>query len=97
MSLNSSENGSEAKSLEGEREITKANPDQVHSRTASRKVDYVVVIDIVENDPLFVAIHRASFKSSGKLHINQTNYTAIRTSPIAISIETKASLDDARV
>ncbi|KAK9787720.1 putative methyltransferase type 11 [Seiridium cardinale] len=97
VSLNSSARNSE-EDLE-DTELVKADGvDQVHSRSRSRKVDYVVVLDIAETDPLHSAIRNASFEeATGKLHVNQTEYPSVALSPIAVSIETKANVDDARV
>ncbi|KAK9419059.1 putative methyltransferase type 11 [Seiridium unicorne] len=97
VSLNSSARNSE-EDLE-DTELVKADGlDQVHSRSRSRKVDYVVVLDIAETEPLHSVIRNASFEeATGKLHVNQTEYPSVALSPIAVSIETKASVDDARV
>ncbi|KAH8748989.1 hypothetical protein F5883DRAFT_582025 [Diaporthe sp. PMI_573] len=74
--------------------------DLMHTRTDSKKVDYVLVLDVADGVPLKTVISdltlRAALDVDGFLsrdtpppHVNQTTYQPIRDSPIAVSIETK--------
>lgn len=68
--------------------------DLLHTRTDSKKVDYVLVLDIADGTPLKTIISDLILKAalhpnSPPPHVNQTTYHPIRDSPIAVSIETK--------
>jgi hypothetical protein len=74
--------------------------DLMHTRTDSKKVDYVLVLDIADGTPLKTVIsdltQSAALDEDGlpsgdrpPPHVNQTTYYPIRDSPIAVSIETK--------
>lgn len=77
----------------GQDSETNASPGQAYRLSGSKKVDYVVMMYILESELLRQAIRLASYKEdSGGPHVNQTSYTTLRYSPIAVSIETKVSL-----
>ncbi|KAI1265978.1 hypothetical protein F5Y18DRAFT_34113 [Xylariaceae sp. FL1019] len=92
ISQNSSDRESLAETTAESASASDADPvELVHSRSGSKKVDYVVVLDVAEDQPFYDTIRRASFTHAGKLHVNQTEYAPIEMSPIAMSIETKAN------
>ncbi|KAI3320536.1 hypothetical protein HD806DRAFT_235445 [Xylariaceae sp. AK1471] len=66
---------------------------QVHSRSDSKKVDYVLALDPGDDTDLMkmfsVFIPRESIERNKLHHVNQTIYRPLRYSPIACSIETK--------
>ncbi|KAI1124007.1 hypothetical protein F5Y10DRAFT_250670 [Nemania abortiva] len=73
--------------------------DLMHTPADSKKVDYVLVLDILDGTTLKTVIsdliQRESVKARGAqpqvppAHVNQTTYRPIKDSPIAVSIETK--------
>lgn len=62
-----------------------------HTRTGSKKVDFGVVVVPGKDTPLREAVQRAAF-GGAQCSINQTTYSAVRYSPIAVSIELKRKL-----
>ncbi|KAI0467081.1 hypothetical protein F4859DRAFT_495689 [Xylaria cf. heliscus] len=61
--------------------------------SGSKKVDYAIVLDVLEDSVLHTAIANILFQvdaSRRKRHVNQTAYQPINKSPIAVLIETKA-------
>ncbi|KAI0877568.1 hypothetical protein GGS24DRAFT_446808 [Hypoxylon argillaceum] len=72
------------------------NPD----RSRTNKVDYVVVLRNVDDEPLQQAIRRVAFNNeTGTGYVNQTAYNPIFDTPIAVSIATReaSSNDDPMV
>ncbi|KAK6840983.1 hypothetical protein PG987_001843 [Apiospora arundinis] len=67
---------------------------KVDNRGDSKRVDYVLVMDMPETAPLQREISRivAGIDCCGMSHFNQTLYRAVAKSLIAVSIETKAEL-----
>ncbi|KAI1115410.1 hypothetical protein F5Y14DRAFT_410489 [Nemania sp. NC0429] len=73
--------------------------DLMHTSADSKKVDYVLVLDILDGTPLKTTIshltQKAAVQTQGAqrqgppAHVNQTTYRPIKDSPIAVSIETK--------
>ncbi|KAI5919674.1 hypothetical protein F4810DRAFT_685886 [Camillea tinctor] len=86
--------------LEGASHIS-VPKDLMHTSADSKKVDYVLVLDILDGTPLKMVISDLIQKAAVKAqetegilkvppaHVNQTTYHPIRDSPIAVSIETK--------
>ncbi|KAI0107764.1 hypothetical protein GGR51DRAFT_514986 [Nemania sp. FL0031] len=75
-------------------------PEPIPDRSRSKRVDYVVVLRIVDDKPLQQAIRRAAFNDETKTcYVNQTAYNPIFDAPIAVSIKTKetSSNDDSMV
>jgi hypothetical protein len=76
---------------------------RTHSRGDSRKVDFVLVMDIPSTLPLKQSIRTLITAVNGlrtnppSPHVNQTTYAPVLESPIAVSIKTKttASAEDA--
>ncbi|KAI0153091.1 hypothetical protein GGR57DRAFT_155603 [Xylariaceae sp. FL1272] len=66
----------------------------ISGRSESKKVDYVLVLDLAETSPLRKTISdlilQISVRDGTSVHINQTDYAPICDSPIAVSIETKS-------
>ncbi|KAI0154655.1 hypothetical protein GGR57DRAFT_466248 [Xylariaceae sp. FL1272] len=64
-------------------------------RSETKKVDYVLVLDIAKEIPLYHTISRLiqqiSIRDGTKAHVNQTDYAPIFRNPIAVSIETKSA------
>ncbi|KAK8859495.1 hypothetical protein PGQ11_010229 [Apiospora arundinis] len=67
---------------------------KIDNRGDSKRVDYVLVMDMPETAPLQREISRiaAEIGCCGTSHFNQTLYRAVARSLIAVSIETKAEL-----
>ncbi|GAP93419.1 putative methyltransferase type 11 [Rosellinia necatrix] len=77
-------------------DITKLNLTDLHSRSESKKVDYVLVMYINENEKLRQIIWDSSFeKQLGHGYINQTLLLNLLYNPIAVSIETKITSSQA--
>ncbi|KAI0398729.1 hypothetical protein F4802DRAFT_139927 [Xylaria palmicola] len=68
----------------------------VHSRSDSKKVDYVLVLDAASNTPLMRVLsfylHNDGVERRLLPHVNQTMYQALQWSPIACSVETKLDI-----
>ncbi|KAI1261827.1 hypothetical protein F5Y18DRAFT_193707 [Xylariaceae sp. FL1019] len=66
----------------------------ISGRSESKKVDYVLVLDLAETAPLRKTISdlvlQISVRDGTSVHVNQTDYAPICNSPIAVSIETKS-------
>ncbi|KAI3316764.1 hypothetical protein HD806DRAFT_516847 [Xylariaceae sp. AK1471] len=89
VSLNTSANESDRGSVV---DLEKVDLGDVHSRSGSKKVDYVAVMHISPKDALWKAIDTITFESKlGFGYVNQTIQLGILYSPIAVSIETKTS------
>lgn len=61
-------------------------------RSRGAKVDYAIVIDISEDDPLRKMISNLIHRTEGLPHVNQTAYLPLKDSPIAASIEAKVEV-----
>ncbi|KAI0410651.1 hypothetical protein F5X98DRAFT_87593 [Xylaria grammica] len=65
----------------------------VSERSESKKVDYVLVLDLDETVPLQSTLsdlaQQISIYGDGSAHVNQTSYPPVCNNPIAVSIETK--------
>ncbi|KAI1153738.1 hypothetical protein F4825DRAFT_238758 [Nemania diffusa] len=81
----------EGTNISGRRiDLTKLNLAELHSRSESKKVDYVLVMYINENEKLRYAIYNSSFeKELGYGYVNQTLLLNLLYNPIAASIGTK--------
>ncbi|KAI0105709.1 hypothetical protein GGR51DRAFT_560181 [Nemania sp. FL0031] len=66
---------------------------EVQSRKDSKKVDFAVVLDVAEDEPLQKTIvefiDHVSVATGTLPHVNQTIYRPLNYSPIAVSIEAK--------
>ncbi|TGJ81855.1 hypothetical protein E0Z10_g6926 [Xylaria hypoxylon] len=73
-------------------DVDRANPAETHSRSESKKVDYVLVMHINQTSALYKAIWGGTYESKlGYRYVNQTLQLGVLYSPIAVSIETKIS------
>ncbi|KAI0813165.1 hypothetical protein GGR55DRAFT_687995 [Xylaria sp. FL0064] len=62
----------------------------IHSRSESKKVDYVLAMYIDDKEPLHRVISETTFEHKlGYGHVNQTLVSNLLYNPIAVSIETK--------
>lgn len=61
-------------------------------RSRGAKVDYTIVIDVSEDDPLRKKISQLIHRTEGLPHVNQTAYLPLKDSPIAASIEAKVEM-----
>lgn len=68
----------------------------VHSRSSSKKVDYVLAMDVGSNSRLqkvlSLHLHNEAIDHGLIPHVNQTLYPPLQYSPIACSIETKVAV-----
>jgi hypothetical protein len=94
VSLDSSAEGT---NISGRRiDLTKLNLAELHSRSGSKKVDYVLVMYINENEKLWHAIYNSSFeKEIGYGYVNQTLLLNLLYNPIAACIATKITSSQA--
>ncbi|KAK9779605.1 putative PD-(D/E)XK nuclease-like domain-containing protein [Seiridium cardinale] len=77
--------------------------DNLHARSDSKKVDYVVVLDMQEDTPLqkiiSALVTNATLQSQRlgydtlPIHVNQTTYGPVAENPIAVSIYTMSDSD----
>ncbi|KAI1276828.1 hypothetical protein F5Y07DRAFT_365179 [Xylaria sp. FL0933] len=73
--------------------FNEAAPDQVHSSSGTKKVDYVLVMQLHPENPLWKQIQTYAFKpEQGFAYVNQTLQDSLLLHPIAASIETKPVL-----
>lgn len=97
VSLNSSAEGTNADSAgAGAIDLTRINLTELHSRSESKKVDYVLVMYINEKEKLRQVIWDSTFeKRLGYGYVNQTLLLNLLYNPIAVSIETKIASSQA--
>lgn len=71
-------------------ELADVDPHAIHSRSESKKVDYVLVMYIDDQEPLYRVITDTTFEPQlGYGYVNQTLLSNLLYNPIAVSIETK--------
>ncbi|KAI0868227.1 hypothetical protein GGS24DRAFT_223891 [Hypoxylon argillaceum] len=71
-------------------DLARIDPHTIHSRSESKKVDYVLVMYIDDQEPLHRVISDTTFEPQlGYGYINQTLLSNLLYNPIAVSIETK--------
>ncbi|KAI8953857.1 hypothetical protein F4801DRAFT_535863 [Xylaria longipes] len=66
--------------------LSRADLHEVHSRRKSKKVDYVLVMEISCEDPLYQVIKHVTFYDGS---VNQTSAPCLWRNPIAVSIAAK--------
>ncbi|KAF2965646.1 hypothetical protein GQX73_g7910 [Xylaria multiplex] len=71
-------------------DLAHVEPHAIHSRSESKKVDYVLVMYIDDQEPLHRVISDTTFEPQlGYGYINQTLLSNLLYNPIAVSIKTK--------
>ncbi|KAK6062814.1 hypothetical protein SCUP515_12991 [Seiridium cupressi] len=81
-------------SVDGDRQSESATMARIDNRGDSRKVNYVLVMDVPKTAQLQAEILRVTQQVDccGMAHVNQTHYRPVENSLIAVSIETKPEL-----